>query len=231
MSRPCRAADRVLTVARLLWLLALPFLPSPFLFHPSSLILDLAAADVVLDAVVAEVGPRVITLSDLRLARHVRLADAAASDEEVLTFLVNRTLMLLEVERFQPPDPPTIAIQEAFDKIRARLGPDAWSRALRNSGVDEAYLRALVRENLRLDAYLRQRFETLADPTDEEVRTAYAEQRAPTAEASQPFEALRQQLRERLRARRLDALVAEWITELRARTPVRTYELTTSPVE
>jgi hypothetical protein len=186
-----------------------------FLWSGSRLPADAQAA--ILDGVVARVGSRVIMVSDLRLARGLRLVDETATDDAVVTYLVNRGLMLGEVARFQPPDPPVTAVDAALDRLRARVGPN-WQGVLGRSGVDEAYVRAFATDTLRIDTYRRQRFAALAEPTEEDLRAAYEQRRkAYPADIASSFETLRSSLRDDLVAERYEVLTAEWIAELRAR--------------
>jgi hypothetical protein len=178
------------------------------------------SAPVVLDGLVATVGSRPIMLSDVRVARALGFVDDAAADEAVVTTLVNRALMLAEIERFQPPDPPEAAIAAGLHDVRVRVGDAAWAAALAASGVTEDYVRAFVRNSLRLDIYQRQRFDTLADPSEDEVRGEFEERRAAGTLGGVLLEDVRPRLREDLRAARFQALVDQWLTELRARSEV-----------
>lgn len=170
-----------------------------------------------LDELVAAVGPRVLLGSDVRLARDLGLVPPALDDGQTIVRLVDRTLMLVEVERFQPPAAPTARIDDRVAELRRAVGEGAWESALRRNGVDEAHVRAVVAQELRLDAYLRQRFGALAEPSDDDLREASA--RRSQAQASQgmarPEDEAR--LRRDLTAARMDALVAAWVTELRQR--------------
>jgi hypothetical protein len=169
----------------------------------------------VLDALVGVVGSRVIMLSDVRLARDLR-RPLASPDEEILRVLIDRALMLAEVERFQQPDPPATAVQAAFEALENRIGAADWAGLLRRHGVDAAYVRDYVSDDLRLEAYLRQRFTALAEPSDEEVAAAYAARERGRDPATAPRPAM-DALRQELRAARFDTLVEQWVSELRAR--------------
>jgi hypothetical protein len=130
--------------------------------------------------------------------------------------------MIAEVDRFQPPDPPSSRVDEILAGVRGRVGAGAWTSALRHSGADEDLVRAFVRDSLRLEAYLRQRFGVLAEPGDEAVRQAYEQRRAaaPPGSAVPPFETLRATIQDQLREARYRALLAEWVVELRQRADI-----------
>ena len=184
------------------------------------------AADILLDGVAAKVGTIVIMRSDVRLARDLGLVPATLSSEQAVGRLVERTLMVAEVNRFQPPDPLIAAVNDRLAELRAQAGPSAWDAALRRAGVDEQYVRALVRERLRVDAYVRQRFASLATPSEEDLRQVYDERRSPLLQVPiiPPFDTVKDRLRDELTRTKLDALVAEWVGELRGRAEVRLAE-------
>jgi hypothetical protein len=171
-----------------------------------------------LEALVAMVGPRVIMLSDVRLARGLGLVAADASTDATVKYLVDRALMLTEVERFQEPDPVEAGVDQALAALRARVGADRWQQVLASTGVDDAYVRALVRDNLRVEAYLQQRFEALSEPGEEDLRAAYEQRRAASPGAAlAPFETLRPALHDELHASRFRDLQEQWVAELRTR--------------
>jgi hypothetical protein len=177
-----------------------------------------------LDGLAAVAGDRVIMLSDIRLARDLRLVDDPGSDAEMRDALIDRALMLSEIARFQPVDPPSSAIDRAVAQARSRVGMDAWNAALRRNGVDEQFVAALLADSLRLDGYIRQRFGTLAEPSEEDLRGAYEDERA-RGTVTGSFETARPALRDRLAAARLRGFVAQWVTELRGRGSVRVTDL------
>ena len=55
---------------------------------------------------------------------------------------------------------------------------ESFARALEVSGFTEARLRAWVRDDLRTQAYLSQRFVSASTPTEIEIANAYARQKA-----------------------------------------------------
>jgi hypothetical protein len=121
----------------------------------------LARADEVIDRVLAVVAGDLILLSDVRAAREFGLVESAGteSDREVLSGLINRALMLAEVDRYAPPDPGADAIQAALRAIRQRFeSAQQFDAALARVGLDEEHLRTVLRNDLRIRAYLDQRF-------------------------------------------------------------------------
>jgi hypothetical protein len=121
-----------------------------------------AGADEVIDRVLAVVAGDLIMQSDLRAARELGLVTPAAGvdpDRSVLSQLIDRSLILDEVERYAPPEPTAEAIDRAFRDVRTRFASnEAFTAALARVGFDEKHLRAILRQNLRIRSYLGQRF-------------------------------------------------------------------------
>lgn len=128
-------------------------------------------ADEVIERVLAVAGGDLIMLSDVRAARELGLIDpgrASDPDREVLTRLIDRALVLAEVDRYQPPEPAADAVDAQLAAIRARFAsPAALNAALTRLGLDQDRLRAQVREDLRIRAYLDQRFASENGPPRE----------------------------------------------------------------
>jgi hypothetical protein len=116
-----------------------------------------------IDRVLAVVGGEVITLTDVTAAREFGLVivspDAPDPVRAALRFLIDRELMLAEVNRYAPPEPGADSVSEALRIVRARFAADGtYQAALARSGIDESRLRDTLRQNLRISAYLNQRF-------------------------------------------------------------------------
>jgi hypothetical protein len=105
----------------------------------------------------AIVGGQPITLADVRTARSLQLV-TATDDGTATERLVDRTLILREVERYAPSEPDEAAIDRRVREIRDRLSAEDYNRVLAIGGFTEARLRAWVRDDLRIESYLNQRF-------------------------------------------------------------------------
>ena len=116
----------------------------------------------VIDRVLAVVGGSLITLSDVNAAYDLGLAkpqDASDRVRGVLSQLIDRELQLAEVDRYAPPEPSAADVDHEVQAVRSRFpSPEAFETILARSGVDLAHLRETVRKNLRIRAYLDQRF-------------------------------------------------------------------------
>lgn len=182
----------------------------------------------VLDRLVAVVNGRPILLSDVRAASAFGLIDAADGQgpEAALARMIERTLVLEEVDRYGPSEPAAARVAQRVDAVRARLGPAAFAAALARSGLDEAALGGLARDQLRIDDYLAQRFGAAAQPTDEEVQRYYLERAGEFVREGRElsFREAEPIARERLAAMRRAGLISDWIAGLRRRGDVRVIE-------
>jgi len=124
--------------------------------------LAVPAAAETIDRVLAVVAGQLIMMSDVTAARDLGIvAPAAGADPvgAVLASLIDRELMLAEVDRYAPPEPETVEIDREMGAVRRRFPTDkAFTDVLARSGFDAAHVREIVRQNLRLRAYLDQRF-------------------------------------------------------------------------
>lgn len=180
-------------------------------------------AQEVLDRTLAIVGGQPITLSDARAALALGLVEpAGAGDPEAVTMaLVDRELILREVQRYAPAAPGESAVDARLDGIRSRFTEaGAFAKVLELHGFTEVRLRAWVRNDLRTQAYLAQRFASASAPSDPEVAAAYAKSKADFDRTNTSFEQAVPLIREGLIASRRRELIADWVSDLRRRTDV-----------
>ena len=132
-----------------------------------------AHADVI-DRIMAVVSGQPITLSDVTAARQFHLVEPPAGTADPQAFvvdrLVERILVLAEVERFQPPEPDPSEIATRIDALERQAGSaSAFDKALAVTGLTRDQLRAHIRNDLRITTYLNQRFGPNADSTDRQA--------------------------------------------------------------
>ena len=120
-----------------------------------------------IDRVLAVVAGQLITLTDVTAAADLGLqtSDGAADPvRAVLNKLIDRELVLAEVDRYAPAEPTTEAVSAEIVRVRQRFASAAdFDLALARSGIDEPHLRETLRQDLRIRAYLDQRFSATAD--------------------------------------------------------------------
>jgi hypothetical protein len=112
-----------------------------------------AGAQQVLDRIVARVGTSAITQTDVEAA----VAFGVVDKGDAMTQVIERRLILGEVNRFPPPEPAEAAIAELVGKMRSTAGPDA-AAVMTRTGVDDKRLAELARDTLRIQSYIQQRF-------------------------------------------------------------------------
>ncbi len=126
------------------------------------LLVSASVAAETIDRVLAVVAGQLIMLSDVAAVRALGIVTPAPGADptgSVLDKLIDRELMLAEVDRYAPPEPETAEIDREMALVRARFPSDkAYMDVLARSGFDPTHVREIVRQNLRLRAYLNQRF-------------------------------------------------------------------------
>jgi hypothetical protein len=180
------------------------------------------AGESLVDRTLAIVGGAAITQSDVDLALGLGLIETPPTPESrAVTRLIDRWLMLHEVARFAPPEPDPAAVDARLEAVRRQVGSaEALAALLTRAGVSIGRVEAWIRDDLRIAAYLDQRFASAGMPTDAEV-DAYARVHADElARASRTPDDLPRLVRERLLEERRRALIADWLVDLRRRTAV-----------
>jgi hypothetical protein len=181
----------------------------------------------VIDRVLAVVAGELILQSDVAAARELQLVtiEPGAGDpaRQVLSQLIDRALVLAVVERFAPPEPDAAEVDAALARLRARFpSPAAYADTLTRVGLEERHLRETLRQDLRMAAYLAQRF-TSPPATDAELDRYYREHIATYTRDGvvQPFEAVRPEVTAALGNQRRAGMVGDWLAGLRRRADIR----------
>jgi hypothetical protein len=122
----------------------------------------------IIDRVLAVVAGQPITLSDVNAASSLKLVipDNGRADPiaGVLDRLIQRTLILGEVDRYQPPEPAPEEIERRYAGIVQRAaGEDGLRHVFTVTGFTADQLRRWIRDDLRTETYFNQRFGT-TDP-------------------------------------------------------------------
>jgi len=177
------------------------------------------------DRTLALVGGQPITLSDARGALALGLIDVGpalpSQIRDAAGRLIQRELILREVQRYAPGAPSEAVVDARLEQVRTRF-PDAaaMNRVLDANGFTEARLRAWLRDDLRTESYLAQRFASASTPTDADIAAAYARSKAEFDKNSTSFERAAPIVRDRLIESRRSELIADWVSDLRRRTEV-----------
>jgi len=188
-------------------------------------VLSEPASGEVVDRVLAMVEGRLIMLSDVVAARELGLLPTAESDGEtgvVLAALIDRALILHEVDRYAAPDPGPDEVDRQLRLVQARFSSDdEYEAVLEKTGLGEGHVRERLRQDLRIRAYLDQRF-SVFPASEEDLGRFYREH--PEQFSSQgnlrPFDQVRTQLAQAVNDERRRALVEQWVADLRGRATV-----------
>jgi len=190
----------------------------------------------IIDRILAVVDTQIITLSDARAALRFGLVPADVSTDPigaVLQRLIDRRLMLAEVDRYAPPDPPDQAVDARMAAIERRFGDAlALEIALNQSALTREELRRQMRDGLRIDSYLQQRFSASVQVSDDELMRYYKEHAAEFMRDGQlrPFEDVREIVRERAAETQRAGFIRQWVDGLRRRGNVQLLYLPANPL-
>jgi hypothetical protein len=124
----------------------------------------------IVDRVMAVVNGAIVTQSDVYGAMAFGLVDAAGGADPLgsaLEQLIERELVLAEVNRYAPPEPDEGAVAARAATMRNRFPtPEAYERALASNGYTDERVRAGARDAIRVEAYLNQRFDASLQPAE-----------------------------------------------------------------
>jgi len=182
------------------------------------------SAQQLLDRVVARVNGTAITLTDVRAALGLGMIEVRGDDrpeQAASAQLIDRELLLEEVARFPPPEPPPAAIEMEVATLKGYAG-GRLPGLMQSTGLDDRRIRELARDTRRIQAYLDQRFGTAVLVTDEEVQQYYRAHRDEFTRNGRllAFEDVEAQARERASAERRRANITQWIADLHSRSEI-----------
>lgn len=196
-------------------------------------LIPMAAAAVTIDRIAAVIDRQVLTVSEVSQMVDLRFFPRTASSEddhrrEVLERLIAQALRYRDVERFGAQDIPRDSIEARLQEIQARFAsPAELDAALVRSELTADELRALIKRQLQVEAYIQERFAPLIFVASDEIETYYrgpwSEQRRNRGLPVPPLAEVREEIRSVLRSSRLQEEIEKWTTQLRARANVDVY--------
>jgi hypothetical protein len=191
------------------------------------------APAVTVDRVAAVIDRQVLTVSEISQLVTLRFFPRLGESEddyrrEVLEALIAQALRFRDVERFGAQDIPADRIEARLAEIRARFAsPADFNTALARAELSADEVRALVKRQLQVEAYIQERFAPLVFVTPEEIEAYYTgpwrEQRRARGLAVPPLPQVRDEVRTAVRATRLQEEIDKWTSQLRARANVDVY--------
>ncbi|HET7435724.1 MAG TPA: hypothetical protein VFN10_13530 [Thermoanaerobaculia bacterium] len=191
------------------------------------------AAAVTVDRIAAVVDQQVLTVSEVGQMVELRFfpRQSESVDEyrrDVLDALIAQALRYRDVERFGAQDIPRDAIEARLTEIQHRFANEAeFTTALTRAELTLDEVRALIKRQLQVEAYISERFAPLVFITNDDIETYYrgpwSEQRRTRGLAVPPLADVREEVRTAVRATRLEDEIAKWTAQLRARANVDVY--------
>ena len=188
-----------------------------------------------IDRVAAVVDRQAIAVSEVGQMVETRFFPRATaqSDDDyrhaVLDSLIAQTLRYRDVERFgAPQEIPKDSIEGRLQEIQKRFpSPAEFAAALQRAELTLDEVRALVKRQLQVEAYIQERFAPLVFIPNEDIdayyRGTWSQQRRTRGLAIPPLSDVREEIRTLLRSDRLQQEVETWTTQLRARANVDVY--------
>jgi hypothetical protein len=186
------------------------------------------------DRVAAVIDKQVITVSEVNQMAELRFfpRNQGESDDDfrhrILESLIAQALRFRDVERFGAEDIPKDSIEARVTEIAKRFpAPADLDAALNRVELTPDELRALVKRQLQVEAYVQERFAPLVFVSNDEIATYYrgtwSQQRRGRGLAVPPLAEVREEIRGLLRASRLQEEIEKWTTQLRERANVDIY--------
>ena len=188
----------------------------------------------IVDRIAATVEGEVITVSEVNQLVTLRFLarERSESDDDyrrrTLEAMIAQALRFRDVERFGAADIPPDSIEARLGELRARFGTDAeFAQALARTELTLDELRALIKRQLQVEAYIEERFSPLIFVSLEEIERYYREvwsvQRRERGLPVVALSQVREEIRSLLKQERLQGEINKWTTQLRARANVDIY--------
>ena len=188
---------------------------------------------VTVDRIAAVVDRQVLTVSEITQLVELRFFPRLAQSDEdhrrgVLDALIAQALRYRDVERFGAQDIPADSIESRLLEIQRRFASEAdFQAALTRTELTLDEVRALIKRQLQVEAYIQERFAPLVFVSNEEVdgyyRGVWARQRRERGLAVPPLADVREEVRNAVRGSRLHEEIDRWTAQLRERANVDIY--------
>jgi peptidyl-prolyl cis-trans isomerase SurA len=186
------------------------------------------------DRIAAVVDRQVLTVSEVNQLAEIRFfaRTPGRSDDEyrhdILDALIAQTLRFRDVERFGVGEIPKESIEARLQEIMKRFPSQAdFDKAMKRTELTPDEVRALIKRQLQVEAYIEERFSPLIFISNDEIDTyyqgPYSKQRREHGQAIPPVGEVREEIRARLKSSRLDTEIEKWTGQLRERANVDVY--------
>lgn len=197
------------------------------------LLLALPASAVTVDRIAAVIDRQVLTVSEVTQMVEIRFFPRVSESEDdhrrdVLDALIAQALRYRDVERFGAQEIPQDAIEARLQEIQRRFANEAeLTAALVRAELTIDEVRALVKRQLQVEAYVAERFAPLVFLAPEEIvayyRGPWSAQRRERGLPIPPLEQVREEVRLAARGTRVQQEIERWTAQLRERANVDIY--------
>lgn len=188
------------------------------------LFVSLAAAQELIDRIVARIENDVILLSDVRLlSRYQLLVEGKAeNDAEILDRLIDQWIVRNEANVARTPQPSDSDIDRAVQGlIQGFSSKEDFEARRKLAGLSEADIRRVTADQLFLNSYLDSRFRPTVRVDEEAIQDFYKNALLPRAQArgTNPptFDAAHDFIQEALVQRGINEQADRWLKESHAR--------------
>lgn len=189
---------------------------------------------VTVDRIAAVIDRQVLTVSEVNQMAELRFFPRVAgrNDDDyrhdILEALIAQALRFRDVERFGAQDIPKDSIEARLVEIQRRFAsPAELDAALARAELTPDELRALIKRQLQVEAYIQERFAPMVFVANEDIADYYngpwRQQRVERGLPVPPLNDVREEIRTLIRSRQLDQQIETWTTQLRARANVDVY--------
>jgi peptidyl-prolyl cis-trans isomerase SurA len=197
------------------------------------LLLALPASAFTVDRIAAVIDRQVLTVSEVTQMVEIRFFPRTTESEDdhrrdVLDALIAQALRLRDVERFGAQDIPADAIEARLLEMQRRFASETeFLAAIARAELTLDEVRALVKRQLQVEAYIQERFAPLIFVSTEEIDAYYSgpwsAQRRERGLPVPPLEQVREEVRLAVRATRVEQEIERWTGQLRERANVDVY--------
>ena len=191
------------------------------------------ASAVTVDRIAAVIDRQVLTVSEISQMVEVRFFPRRSESEDdhrhdVLDALIAQALRFRDVERFGGQDIPRDTIEARLLEIQNRFASEAeFLAAVARAELTLDEVKALVKRQLQVEAYIQERFAPLVFISNEEIdayyRGTWSQQRRERGLSIPPLSSVQDEIRTAVRGSRLEEEIGKWTAQLRERADVDVY--------
>jgi hypothetical protein len=183
-----------------------------------------AAAQEVVDRIVAKVESDIILMSDVReLARYQIFLDGKPqSDTDILDRLIDQWIVRSEASVARFPQPSDEDVNRSIERLkRAFASPEEYEARKAQSGLTGEEIRQFMKSQLYLSNYLDSRFRPVIQIDEKDIEDFYKTRVVPRAEsrgqAAPSLDTARDFIQEALVQRAINEQADKWLKESRTR--------------